>query len=116
MSAVQIVETGNALFPYNVVSPCMSIAEAQAKAARVADVAHAGFLPTPTPEQQRVLTAWELEHADGAFVGSGSSQILIVPRETPELTPEQAALQERAEADEPSLGLNVETVGRDGEE
>ena len=116
MSAVEIHETGNPVFPYNVVSPCMSIAEAQAKAARCAEVAHAGFIPYPTAEQARELTAWELEHADGAFTGSGSSQILIVPRETPELTPEQAALQARAEADDPSLGLNVETVGKGAEE
>lgn len=67
------------------------------------------------PEQ--AVSAYELEHADiGMGLDTANIQLRPDEPETPELTPEQAALQERAEADEPSLGLNVETVGRDEEE
>ena len=117
MSAVEIHETGNALFPYNVVSPCMSIAEAQAKAARCAEVAHAGFLPNPTDEQQRELTAWELEHADGAFCGSASSQTLLAPQPTPDFPPKFAPIAEAQMADDPHVAsLKAGEVGRDEEE
>ena len=117
MSAVEIHETGNPVFPYHVSSPCMSLAEAQAKAVRIADIRHDGFLIDPHPEQTRLLTAWEMEHADGAFCGSASSQTLLAPQPAPELPPAIAALAEAQMADDPHVGsLKAGEVGRDEEE
>lgn len=55
--AVTVEYTGNAVFPWQVSSPCKTKAEAFAKAARVEDVHPEAFIPTQVVEPEPAVVA-----------------------------------------------------------
>lgn len=116
MANVHSTRTGDPVFPFRVESLCMSEAEALAKAAALSAIRPQGYIVDPTPDQEAAfpVSAWELEHADGAFCGSASSQTLLAPAPAPEFPPQFAPIAEAQMVDAPDVASLTNTDGMVG--